>query len=170
MPPVDPTWPSNYAQTLTLLLKYHADQQIVLDHYMSLRQYVEYMLQVRLCPSCHAPTNTGTTISNAGLPCYYMNGDWLEWRHTTKELASSGPIMSSFHFILDLEILRDFAALVSTVGGKLQPEGFDPADHEKYSALATKMRAAFVKAYFGRHSANQSFVDRAVARQQHGIL
>ena len=65
--------------------------------------------------------------------------------------------MSSFHFILDLEILRDFAAKLSTVGAQLQPDGFEPTDHAKFSALAKAMRAEFQTVYFGRHNATQSF-------------
>ena len=81
----------------------------------------------------------------------------MEWRDTVKELVSSGPIMSSFHFILDLEILRDFAAKLSTVGAQLQPDGYEPTDHAKFGALAKAMRAEFQTVYFGRHNATQSF-------------
>jgi hypothetical protein len=146
-PPVDPTWPSNYAQELRLLHVYNNDLRVIVEHYASLKAYVEYMRGVTSCPHCRRPTNTHPTIGHSSLPDFYMNGDWLEWRRPPKELASSGPIMSSFHFILDLEILRDFAAKLSTVSGKLQPDGFDPADHGKYAALATRMRAAFQAAY-----------------------
>ena len=156
MPPVDPTWPSNYAQELRLLYEYNNDMRVIIEHYTSLKQYVQYMRSVKTCPSCRAPTNTHPTVGNTSMPVYYMNGDWLEWRDEAKELVSSGPIMSSYHYILDLEILRDFAGMLSTVGGKLQPDGYDPMDHSKYAALAKAMRAEFQAMYLGRHNATQS--------------
>ena len=142
------------------MTRYSADVRVIIQHYASLKAYVEYMHRVTSCRSCRAPTNTHTTVGNASLPVYYMNGDWLEWRDTAKELASSGPIMSSFHFfILDLEILRDFAAKIAILGTALRPSGYHPADHATYAALAKNMRAEFQTVYFGHHTATRSFAN-----------
>jgi len=84
LPPVDPTWPSNYAQELRLLHEYNNDLRIVIEHYGPLKAYINYMLSVKSCASCRAPTNNKPTVGNISMPVYYMNvsrhdiaGNWV---------------------------------------------------------------------------------------------
>jgi hypothetical protein len=41
-----------------------------------------------------------------------MNGDWMEFRPQAEELTLSGPILSSFHYLYDVEIVAYLANVI----------------------------------------------------------
>ena len=111
LPPVDPTWPTAYPQLVRLMWLYNADRRCIEKHMPTLKRYVDYVGQVRSCPSCRAPTNKQTQTSG-GLPIFYMNGDWMEARPQSEELLLSGPPLAALHYIIDLEIVAELSAVL----------------------------------------------------------
>jgi sucrose-6-phosphate hydrolase SacC (GH32 family) len=141
-PPYDPTWVSNYAQEVALLHKYHGDKRVVARHYDSIKAYVEYARTLTSCPNCDSQTRTNTQAAAAPhLPYYGWSGDWMEWRDLNINIASSGAISSSMHFILDLETLRDFALIL----GKTD-------DAANYTEMVVQYRQQFNDIYLGYHN------------------
>jgi hypothetical protein len=139
VPPVDPTWPTAFPQLVRLMWLYNADRRCIATHMPALKRYVDYVGQVRSCPSCRAPTNKQTQTSG-GLPIFYMNGDWMEARPQSEELLLSGPPLAALHYIIDLEIVAELSAVL---GGAVAI-----ADAAAYSARAKAMRAEFNRAFF----------------------
>ena len=139
-PPVDPSWPTFYAQCLRLMYKYAGDLRVVERHYQNVKRYVDYMATVKTCPSCREDMNGGhATQAPNGLPWFYMNGDWMEFVPQNEELALSGPILSSYHYMLDVEIVAELAAVL----------GKDD-DAQQYTALAKRTAAQFNNVYLTR--------------------
>eukprot|EP01047_Picozoa_sp_COSAG01_P034527 COSAG01_NODE_2598_length_7399_cov_4.972740_2_plen_1464_part_00 len=158
-PPYDPTWVSNYAQEVALLHKYYGDKRVVETHYDSLKAYVEYARNVKVCPGCWAESRANTQAADPPhLPHYGWSADWMQWRDLQVCVLSSGAISSSMHFILDLETLLHFA----TILGRTQ-------DIQYYGDLSTKYRAQFNRLYLGPHNAThhrsqRQSTDAAAAR------
>jgi hypothetical protein len=128
---------SNYAQELSLLHKYYGDARPMSRHYDSLKDYVEYARHVTACPACDTQVKTNTRAPDPPhLPYYGFSSDWLEWRPNAINLGSVGSESSSMHFILDLETLRDFAAILNKT-----------TDAAKYTALSAAYRKQFNELY-----------------------
>ena len=51
-PPVDPSWPTSYAQLTHLLWQYYNDTDIVARHYPSIRAFLQFEQDVTNCPNC----------------------------------------------------------------------------------------------------------------------
>jgi hypothetical protein len=136
-PPVDPTWPTAYPQLLHLLHQYYADVGVVDQHYESVKAYVDYVGAVKTCPSCRAPTNKVTQTPD-GLPWFYMNGDWMEYKPQGVELATSGPPLSSYHYIKDLGLVAGFGRLLSAVYDRAGKAESDPAKVHKAKVFAAE--------------------------------
>ena len=95
---------------------------------------------VTTCPSCKPDMNGGhATKAPNGLPWFYMNGDWMEFTPQQEEMGWSGPILSSYHYMLDVEIVSELATLL----GKTE-------DAAQYAALASKTAAEFNAVYLNQ--------------------
>jgi hypothetical protein len=69
-----------------------------------------------------------------------MNGDWMEYEDQTKELQESGPLLSSYHYILDVQLLGEMAEILGNES---------LAKH--YSSMAVdKLWPAFNRVYLKR--------------------
>ena len=137
VPPVDPSWPSSYAQIAMLLYRYSGDDSVIRARYDSIKRYVDFMPTARACPSCKAPTNTVTTPpGHPELPWYYMNGDWMEYQDRNDEEAQSGPLLSSYHYILDVGLLGKMAQIIG-----------NEADAGKYLAMEARLWPVFNAVY-----------------------
>lgn len=139
-PPVDPSWPTSYCQETMLLYKYFGDKQVMRDRFDSIRRYVDFLPTPKTCPSCHtAPGGQAGQTHCPGhpeLPWYYMNGDWMEWEAQPDELSQSGPLLSSYHYILDVTLLGEMAAIL----------GKDDLA-AKYNGMAAKLWVTFNDVY-----------------------
>ena len=124
---------------MRLMWLYNADRRCIEKHMPALKRYVDYVGQVRSCPSCRAPTNKQTQTSG-GLPIFYMNGDWMEARPQSEELLLSGPPLAALHYIIDLEIVAELSAVLGGAAAM--------ADAAAFSARAKAMRAEFNRAFF----------------------
>jgi hypothetical protein len=148
VPPVDPTWPTSYAQITWLMYTHEGDVQLLKSRFDSIRRYVDYMPTVTQCSNCHAPTRggggaEGTTMApgTTDLPWYYMNGDWMAYESQALELSQTGPILASYHYVKDVEILSKMAAVVGNA---------TLAAH--YKELAENKWAEFNAVYLRRRS------------------
>jgi len=103
---------------------------------------VEYVGSVSTCPACHNP---GHTTKTDGLVDFYMNGDWMEYRAQAEEMADSGPPMSSYHYIWDVELLSQAAAILGKV-----------ADAHAYTAQAANLRQLYNAVYLRQGRQNAS--------------
>ena len=111
-PPVDPSWPTAYLQIAMLLYQYYGDERVLATHYQNMQRYVNYVANVSNCPACHNPNGETQT---QGLPDFYMNGDWMEYRAQADELGLSGRPMASFHYILDVGLLAQMADILGRI-------------------------------------------------------
>jgi hypothetical protein len=119
------------------------DTSVIRARYDSIKRYVDFLPTPTSCPSCKSPTNTATHPPNhSELPWYYMNGDWMEYEPQDQELAQSGPLLSSFHYILDVTLLGEMAEILGRSD-----------DATKYAALARRLWPAFNDVYLGIHHA-----------------
>ena len=148
VPPVDPSWPTAYLQIGMLLYRYSGDESVLRARFASMRRYVDFMPTVTACPSCKSPTNSHTHAPGHGvhdevvLPWFYMNGDWMEYEPQADELSQSGPLLSSFHYILDVSLLADVAAILG-----------NHSLADAYKAKALKLWAAYNEVYLTQTSA-----------------
>jgi hypothetical protein len=62
---------------------------------------------------------------------FYMNGDWMAFKPQSVELHSSGPPLSSYHYIKDLKLVAGFARLLSAVYERAGKAKSDPAKIQK---------------------------------------
>eukprot|EP00041_Stephanoeca_diplocostata_P026218 m.701245 g.701245 ORF g.701245 m.701245 type:complete len:1133 (+) comp22912_c0_seq3:114-3512(+) len=133
VPPVDPSWPTAFPQLVRLMYTYYGDLDVVADNFDAVRRYVDYIPTVNDCPNCK---NGKNPRAPNGLPWFYMNGDWMEYRSQAEELTLSGPILASFHYILDVEIVAEMAALLNKTSIAAQ-----------YDQLATALWGKFNEVY-----------------------
>ena len=134
VPPVDPTWTSIYPQLARLMYLYTGDTLIVERHYANLKLYVAYVANVTHCSNCK-PDTADTTRAPNGLPWFYMNGDWMENRPEAEELLLSGKPLSSFHYILDVEIVAELAGVLGKTAEAAQFSAFAATLRDKYNAV-----------------------------------
>ena len=79
------------------------------------------------------------------LPWFYMNGDWMEYEPQADELSQSGPLLSSYHYILDVSLLGEFAAILDnqTLADKY-PELLTPASGLHRDCIRRGQRPAVI--------------------------
>lgn len=107
------------------------------------------MPTVTYCGNCKEPTASSpyapgygtSTSTSAKLPWYYMNGDWMEYEPQPAEETESGPILSSFHYILDVELLAEMAGILGNV-----------TEAAHYSALAARLWPEFNAVYLAKRA------------------
>lgn len=146
VPPVDPSWPTSYCQIAMLLYKYSGDESVIKARYQSIKKYVDFLPTPTKCSSCKAPTNSIThPPGHPELLWYYMNGDWMEYEGQPAELAESGPLLSSYHYILDVSLLGEMAEILGNT-----------ADSAKYKALAHSLWPVFNAVYLSHDHAPPS--------------
>ena len=139
VPPVDPTWPTIFPQLLNLLALHYDNVAPASALYKAAAAYTNYNFDVQSCPSCRQKTPT----QEKGVPIFYMNGDWMEYRDQDSELALSGPVMSSLHAIYNVQLM---AALSNVVGNASAAADF--------AAHAAKLAPVFSDIYLQRNAAS----------------
>ena len=140
VPPVDPSWPTSYCQIAMLLYRYTGDESVIRERFESIKRYVDFLPTPKQCSSCKAPTNQQThPPGHPDLPWYYMNGDWMEYEPQSDELSQSGPMLSSYHYILDVSLLSEMALIIGNV-----------TEAVKYKALAQRLWPEFNAVYLSQ--------------------
>jgi hypothetical protein len=131
-PPVDPTWPTIFPQLLNLLALHYNNLAPAAALQQAVAAYVNYNFQVESCPDCRDKDHT----QQDGVPIFYMNGDWMEYRDQAAELALSGPAMASLHAVWNLQLA---AALSDALGNTSAASSF--------AAHAAQVVPAFSRIY-----------------------
>ena len=119
----DASWSSAYLLISLYVYQHYGNIRLIEDLYDGYKAYVDYLDSV--------------TDNETGLLTFHKYGDWCNTYPRTEEIATTGPISASFHYILDLEILAYFAKLTG-----------HSSDANEYQKRADVLKIAFHKYYY----------------------